>query len=512
MKIVIAGGGTAGWLAALMIKKVQGDSHEVMLIESSKIGIIGAGEGSTGFLTDIIQGNNWNYGCDEIDFIKSCNATVKLGIKHKDWKHKGHSYIAPIDGSATQGLSDYITLHAIANDIPFHLGSQDGYYIEHNKSSFFINEETKTLDNHKSHAYHFDAFLVGQYFKKVCGDSVQHIDSEILDVSLKENGEIDSLQLANGQTIHGDFFVDCTGFKRILAEKMRVKWNSYNKNLPVNKAMPFLLKYQEGEKIDPVTTAWAHSSGWMWQIPTQERYGCGYVYCDDFISDDEAKREIEESLGREIEPIRTFKFDTGRLESLWEKNCLFLGLCAAFAEPLEATSIHSTIVQLQTFIFEYLMDTKEETTNSSSIKIYNRRMTSMYDDFKDFLNLHYMTQRRDSEFWRYMTGGETATESTKIILELLKVRSVRPTDLVHYHGVAGAGLYNWILAGLGYIDKNLAKKELIFHNKVDFAHQIWNIHQFNFNLMIENMIDNTEMVLNTDKYLHGYSVSKHIHL
>jgi len=512
MRICIAGGGTAGWLAAMMIKKVQGDSHEVVLIESSKIGIVGAGEGSTGYLTDIIQGNNWDYGCDEIDFIKSCNATVKLGIRHRDWKHKGHSYIAPIDGSASQGLIDHTTLHAIANDLPFHLASQDGYFIEHGKSGFFVNEESKTLENHKSHAYHFDAFLVGRYFKKVCGDSVKHIDSEILDVVLRENGEVDGLLLSNGETVRADFFIDCTGFRRVLATRMGVKWRSYSKNLPVNRAMPFLLRYKQGERVAPVTTAWAHSSGWMWQIPTQERYGCGYVYCGDFISDDQAKMEIEESLGREIEPIRTFGFDTGRLEGLWEKNCLFLGLCAAFAEPLEATSIHSTIVQLQTFIFEYLMDTREETTNTSSIKIYNRRMGNMYDDFKDFLNLHYMTRRKDSEFWRHMTSGETATESTKTIIELLKVRSVRPTDLTHYYGVAGACLYNWILAGLGYLGRDLAKRELIFHNRTDFAKQIWDIHQFNFAAMTERMIDNTEMVFNPGKYTDGYSVSKHIHL
>jgi flavin-dependent dehydrogenase len=512
MKIVIVGGGTAGWLAALMIKKIQGDSHQVTLVESSKIGIIGAGEGSTGYLTDIIQGNNWDYGCDEIDFIKSCNATVKLGIKHKDWKHKNHSYIAPIDSSATQGLLDYITLHAVANDLPFHLSSMNGYCIEHNKSTFFINEENKTLENFKSHAYHFDAFLVGQYFKKVCGKSVTSIDSEVVDILLHENGEIQSIYLSNGQTIEGDFFIDCSGFKRLFAEKMKVKWKSYNDNLPVNKAMPFLLKYDGNEKIEPVTTAWAQSSGWMWQIPTQNRYGCGYVYCDEFISDDEAKREIEQSLGKEIEPIRTFKFETGRQEVLWEKNCLFLGLCAAFAEPLEATSIHSTIVQLQIFIFEYLMDTKEETLNRSFIKIYNKRIGQMYDDFKDFLNIHYMTQRQDSEFWRFMNSGNPATETTKLILELHKNKSLRPSDLNSYYGMAGAPLYNWVLAGLGHLNKNLAQKELLFHNKTDHAKQIWDIHQYNFEMTTPNLIDNNKLIFERDKYLHGYTISKHINL
>ena len=505
MKIVICGGGTAGWLAALMISKVQPD-HEVVVIESSKIGIIGAGEGSTGYLTDIIQGNTWNYGCNEIDFIKETSATPKLGILHKDWKQVGHSYFGPIDSTNSQGMCDYVLMYALANGIPTHTASFNGYMIEQSKSSFFVNPETG-LDNVKSHAYHFDAHKVGRYFKKVCGEKVRNIDSEVIDVNLDENGYITSVKLQDGQTVTGDFWIDCTGFKRIFMKPMENSWCSYQKHLPVNTAMPFLMPYGEDEKIDPVTTAWAQSSGWMWQIPTQERKGCGYVFSDQFISDEQAQLEIERVLGCEIEPIRFLKFDTGRIDRAWVKNCMWTGLSAAFAEPLEATSIHSTIIQLQYWIFDYLRDTQEQTCNPGSINVYNRRVAKMYDDFKDFLVMHYVTQRQDSEFWRWIATGATLTDNVKNLLELQKTRPISPVDFDAYHGYAGAGLYNWVMAGLGHLTPKMAQQELDFFGKNEIARDVWALQEYNAARLVEPMIDNTDFIKNIDNYVYGYHIS-----
>lgn len=505
MKIVVCGGGTAGWLAALMIKKVQ-PTHEVTVIESSKIGIVGAGEGSTGYLTDIIQGNTWDYGCNEVDFLRETGATVKLGIKHKDWKVKGHEYIGPIDGTNSSGMCDYMLMHALANDIPFHTASFNGYLIEQNSCSFTV-DSTGALQNSRSHAYHFDAHLVGKYFKKVCGEQVNYIDTEILSVNLTEQGYAKSVVCANGQEIEADFFVDCSGFARVFLKPMNNSWKSYKDNLPVNTAMPFLLPYQTDEAVAPVTTAWAQSSGWMWQIPVQARKGCGYVFDDRFISNEQAQREIEQLLGQPVEPIRFLKFDTGRTEAAWIKNVLWTGLSAAFAEPLEATSIHSTIVQLQSFIFEYLRDTQQETCNPGSIAIYNRRTAKMYDDFKDFLVLHYTGKRTDSEFWRWMQTGETLTDNVKNLLELVKTRPAQPCDFTGYHGYAGAGLYNWVLAGLGHVDSIQAKKDLVFYGRDSIAVDAWLVHDYNMQKISQDTINNTEFVKNIDNYLYGHSIS-----
>jgi tryptophan halogenase len=507
MKIVIVGGGTAGWLAALMISKVQAN-HNVTVVESSKIGIVGAGEGSTGYLTDIIQGNNWNYGCDEGDFLRETGATIKLGIKHRDWRGLGHEYIAPLDGTQSNSVgTDYLLCHALVNDLPFHTANPDGKFIEESLSSFYTEEDSDNVVNMHSHAYHFDAHKVGKYFKKVCGDDVANIDAEVVDIIVDETGFITAIVLNDGQTIEADFFVDCTGFARIFAKKLGVGWKSYRDHLPVNTAMPFLLPHND-DQIDPVTVAWAQKHGWMWMIPVQDRWGCGYVFDDSFVSHDDALAEIETTLGREIEPIRVFNFETGRSDKLWFKNCLFAGLSAAFAEPLEATSIHSTIVQLNAFVFQYLRDTREDTCNEASIAIYNRVMSRMYDDFMDFLNLHYATKRDDSEFWRWMGSGETWTDTTKTVIGLQKSRMLRPADLDLYFGSAGASLYNWILVGLGYFGKEEAKRELDFYDQHELANTVWTMNEYNNDQIIDRMIDNTEFIRSVGKHHYGYSFSK----
>lgn len=490
MKIVICGGGTAGWLAALMIKKIQKHSHDITVIESSKIGIIGAGEGSTGYLTDIIQGNTWDYGCNEEDFFKETSATIKLGIEHRDWKTLKHSYYGPIDGSRTAGqLPDVSLCYALKNDIPVHLMSEDGFYIEHKKTNFWYDENGK-FENTKSHAYHFDGHKVGQYFKKICmADSVNHKDSEIIEVLCDENG-ITGLRLSGDEIITADFYIDCTGFSRKLMNGLDVKWISYNKNLPVNTAMPFLLNYEKDETVYPVTTAWAQKYGWMWQIPIADRKGCGYVYDSNHISDEQAKNEIENVLGRTIDPIKIIKFDTGRLEKVWYKNCLSLGLSAAFAEPLEATSIHSTIIQLTTFIFDYLRDTKEETVNFGSQNIYNKKIGMMYDDFRDFLIIHYQTQRKDTEFWRYVSSKETRTDHVNNIIELCRTRIPKGCDFNNYYGSSGSCLWNWVLVGLGYINKQHGINELNFHNVSEEMIELTNkIYMNDMNERIKKMLE-----------------------
>lgn len=497
MKIVICGGGTAGWLAALMIRKIQ-QNHDVVVIESSRIGIVGAGEGSTGYLTDIIQGNTWDYGCNEQDFLKETNATVKLGIKHRDWRTVGHTYYGPIDSTDSgSARPDVMLLWALYNNYPTHLGSKNGQLIEKNSSSFYRPEHVDPAvgDNIRSHAYHFDAHLVGQYFKKiVTADGVNTIDAEILQVNQNDHG-ITSLLLSNGQTVDGDFFIDCTGFARLLMKELGVKWHSYSDHLPVNTAMPFLLPYDDNETVEPVTTAWAQTAGWMWQIPVTNRYGCGYVFCDQFKSHDQAHHEIETALGKKIDPIRFLKFDTGRLDRAWHKNCLALGLCAAFAEPLEATSIHSTIVQLNMFIWDYLRDTVDETVVSGSLNTYNRRTQDMYDDFKDFLVLHYQTQRRDSDFWKYVTSGATTTPFVQDVLSMSKHKLVSANDFRQFYGYAGPSLWNWVLAGLGHIDQKVAARELDFWSvDREFAKYRWDTFGQSAQMESEKMYENTEFV------------------
>jgi tryptophan halogenase len=480
MKIVIVGGGTAGWIAALMISKMR-PMHSVTVIESSQIGIIGAGEGSTGLLTSIIKNDIFDSGCDILEFLRETGATLKYGIMHRAWTPDlNQQYFGPIVGtSSTNIIMDGIFAHYhVLDKNKNHLSSLHGQAVDLGISPF--SKSNFTFDRNLDSALHFDAHKVGAYFKKITlrKDTVNHIDDEIIDVNLNEQGSIASLLLKSGKLVDGGFFIDASGFKQVLMKKLEVKWVSYQKNLPVNSAIPFLLDYEtETETPELWTTAWAQRAGWMWQIPVQDRKGCGYVFDDNFITPDQAHAEIETILGRKITPIRTLKFDTGRLEKAWEKNCLAIGLASAFAEPLEATSIHTTIVQLLNFTVEFLKPTLEATVNDGNINLYNRRTAKLYDSLKDFLVIHYMGGRTDSEFWKYITSGETATDFVKELLESCKVRTPTNRDFDIMFGNADWGLYSYVLSGIGKLHPSISKNLLDDLKPVSQARSIYDYEE-----------------------------------
>lgn len=457
MKIAIVGGGTAGWLAALIISKRQ-SFHEITVVESSAIGIIGAGEGSTGSMTNVIQNITFDYGCNEADFVKKCDVTPKLGIEFVNWKGDGQSYTSPIDGSFSSNQPfDYAFAHAFSEYGigGMHLCTEDGILIEHNKDTLFQSDGPA--------AYHFDAHKVGKYFKEVCGENVKHIDSEVLDVILDDSGFIKELLLKNGETLAADFFVDATGFSRVLMKKLGAKWHSYKDKLPVDRAMPFLMKYDQDEVIKPVTKARAQKNGWMWEIPLLNRKGCGYVFSSEFLDESQAQQEIEENLGKDIDPIRIIKFESGRLDQLWIKNCLSIGLAAAFAEPLEATSIHTTITQLEEFVVHALKNDREHTCDSAIIDMYNRQHEFMYDLLKDFLVLHYHAGRSDTEFWKFINRDSMLTDQVREIIEISKIRMPNAHSFFPMAGIAGWPLWSFILAGTGNLSQSIAVKDIMMN-------------------------------------------------
>ena len=489
MKIVVVGGGTAGWLAALMITKIRPE-HTVTVIESSKIGIIGAGEGSTGSLTNVVQNIMWDFGIDEQEFIRETDSTIKLGIKHIGWNKdtKSH-YIGPIDGSPTSNdQADVVFQHALGfrDQSLLHIATELGYKIHHNKNSF--------VEPAGNHAYHFDAHKVGQYFKKV-STHAEHIDSEVEHV-IKDSatGFVTELKCANGQTVKGDFFIDASGFNQVLMKAVGGKWKSYKENLPVNSAMPFLLPYEDDEVIEPVTNAWAQRNGWCWQIPTKNRRGCGYVFCDDFVTPDKAQEELELNLGKKIEPIRVLKFDSGRQEDLWIKNVLSIGLCAAFAEPLEATSIHTTIMQLKHFIFGSLGAHAKETCNPGTVEEYNNVNAHLYDTMKDFLVAHYTCGRNDTEFWKYIDSGATMTPFVKDIHEVCKHRVPNSSLFPRQEGSAGWPLWSYVLAGTGALSDETCRKEIIYNNDMRTSDSAYVYHIQEFDKMSKPLPDNTSYI------------------
>jgi tryptophan halogenase len=470
MKIVIVGGGTSGWLAALIIKSVH-KKHEITVVESSKIKTIGVGEGSTGFLRGVVNNEVNNYGCSEIEFMKYAKALPKLGVLFKNWI-KDKEYIEPIDSAATPGyFASYPLLLAyVSKNIPIHLASRDGRMIEYGISSFVRDENYKTPVGTQNHAYHFDAGLAGEYFKSKCVNSVNVIDSEVVNIDLDEFGNVLSLDLANKEKVFGDFFIDASGFHRIFMEKMENEFIEY-KDLTLNSAMPFRLDLSEMSNENFVTTAWAQKYGWMWMIPKSDHIGCGYIYDDRYLSAEDAKSEIENVLGKEITVLNNIKFKAGRLKQFWKNNVVSIGLSSCFLEPLEATSIHGTISQINNFVHFYLRDTVEETISDISISEYNRQTEKMIENFKTFILLHYYNTRKDTEFWKKMNSNAEKNKEIKKISKIAKNRLLNDfdTDTNSVYGATPHHLFNWVLPGLDTFSSDTAQKELLVNTREALA-------------------------------------------
>ena len=321
MKVVIVGGGTAGWVTAAMIYKYRTDI-DVTVIESSKLPIIGAGEGSADSLTWFINEPWPNDVVTEMDFLKKTKATPKLAINLKNWKGDGSSLYSPISPSSTASLPiDKLFLASILKYGKSDKASFNSWILDSNLSTF-DKKYKKVSQQIANHAYHFDGHAVGQYFKDVCIKfGVTIIDAEVEDLVFDESENLKDVKLTNGETLQSDLWIDSTGFNRVLMSKTNNKWISYKEQLPVNSAIPFSTDVSSFN-VRFETLAETMNSGWLWKIPLQQRHGCGYVYCDGFQTYDESVNELRTKLRQDIEPIKHIKFDCGRYENTWYKNSI----------------------------------------------------------------------------------------------------------------------------------------------------------------------------------------------
>lgn len=466
MRIVIVGGGTAGWLAAYYISSAQPDVHDITVIESSQIGIIGAGEGSTGLFTNILNGNFFPRKIDINDFMQFTDATNKIGIKFVGWNKEGKDFFSPLDGSNTAvSTNDMIFKYVLAKfgNEKIHLASRLGV-------DFYSKKNFENID-----ALHFNAHKVGQYFKNIClRQGVKHIDAVVLDL-VKDSitGNVIELILDNHKNEQGDFFIDCSGFARIIMSKLDVNWKSYKRYLPLNSALPFLLEYQPTDTIEPCTTATALSAGWMWDIPLKNRRGCGYVYNDQFISSEQAKIELENKFKRPIVPIKTIKFDPGRAEVFWKNNAISLGLASSFVEPLQATSIHTTISQIIMFVNDFLLPDLQSVNTIENQRSYNRRMSEMYDITLDFISLHYQGGRSDTEFWRWIQKEKIISPFANDLIERSKRKIVGHHEIGIKFGAPAVGLWNWTMAGLNLVSPEVAEHDLKISQIYDISEEMF---------------------------------------
>ena len=464
MHIVIVGGGTAGWLAAFMLQDAGRRANlavELTVVESSKIPTIGVGEGTTAVFRQMLQ----HFGLDEVEFLRETEATIKFGIRHRGWRRKGHQYDGPIDdphwvvSAAADGPQSFLDIYAVAAGLPVAQAHLFGYLLDQHKSPYARKADGGLIPlGPFHHAFHFDQALAGRWLRKK-SKGVEVIDAQVTGARRSaENGDIEALRTDSGTEISGDFFIDCTGFRRsLIAREMGARWVSYADRLPVNRAMPFWVDLKADEEIPPYTLASACDAGWLWSIPTQTRYGCGYVYSDAFHTPESAQAEIETTLGHKIQPRNDLRFDVGRLDRAWIGNCLALGLASSFLEPLEATSIHGTIVQLMVFTQFHLT-----TRGVEDREAYNTFVARQVDDFRDFINLHYVSERDDTPFWRHVKadciGRETRERLALWQSKMPEYADFRPLPGRFAH--VEQQLHYPVLDGLGLLSQQRAREHM----------------------------------------------------
>ena len=487
MKICILGGGTSGWLAALWITRLQPDRHKVTIVDSSKIGIIGTGEGTTGLFHGLLTGQLLGTPINIAEFFKETKATQKLGNKFVNWHKTPGYYYAPIDNTITHrdewdiSLMYHISKYGLKNA---HLSTICGHWIEENLCGF-----DKANNNSYNHgAYHFDGHMVGKFFKKMVKRDCTIIDSEYVGCKKDEKGNLKSIKLANGQEIYADYFIDATGFARVLNKEVDAGWHSYSKYLTLDTAIPFQTPHEEGKDIRPLTTSTALNAGWMWQVPTQERMGSGYVYDSSCITYDEALRELEITFGKPIEPIKTIKFEPGRVERPFCKNVMSIGLSCAFHEPLQATNIHSQIAMLQ-YLTGCVLRPDVLPANEYQNKLINTEYNKTLDMFTDLIQTHHKSGRQDTTYWKKTQFDTPMTDRVEAIKEFCNRRWPTTIDFFGGYGSAGYGVFiypiinnewiNWKSIGVPNADqthsqwiKTIKKLSSKVHNHQQFLNGV----------------------------------------
>lgn len=397
-RIVIAGGGTSGWLAAAALGKLFNKTHQVTLIESDEIGRIGVGEATIPPLRTFHR----LLGIDELELMRSIQATYKLGIEFTHWANREDKYFHSF-GVTGKDCWACDFQHFWVKGRQCGLANEFGAY-----STELMAAKAHKMWAYQEHglnfAYHLDAGLYANFLRTHAQKfGVRRVEGVFERVHLTAGGDIQSLQMQDGEIIEGDLFLDCTGFSaRLIQGALQVAYESYSQYLPCDSAVA--VQTQNIAEPKPFTQAIAHEFGWQWRIPLQHRVGNGLVYASRYVSDEVAKQRLLENLeGLPMGEVRSFKFHTGRRKKAWHKNCIAIGLAAGFLEPVESTSIHlamSAILRLMKLL-------PNGDILSESVDEFNSKFQFEMESVRDFIILHYCaTERDDSEFWRYCKNME----------------------------------------------------------------------------------------------------------
>jgi tryptophan 7-halogenase len=400
-KIAIVGGGTAGWMTAAVFAKVLGtEKYQIQLIESDEIATIGVGEAT---IPSILALNKL-LGIEEAEFMRKTQATFKVGIEFINWGAIGESYMHSFGAYGVNiGLLHFynywLKLHQQGKTKDIGEYSITAQAAKHNKFLHPVSTANSPLSQIK-YAYHFDAGLYARQLRAYSESmGVKRIENKIVKVNLRAgDGFIDSLLLSDGAVVEAELFIDCSGFKGLLIEEaLKTGYEDWSHLLLCDSAIAVQSKNKDAPP--PFTRATAHSAGWQWRIPLQERAGNGHVYASRFMDDETAKKILLDNIeGETITEPKLIRFKTGMRRKFWNKNCVAIGLSSGFIEPLESTSIHLIQKSIAT-LFECFPTSG---FNQVDIDKYNDKLQTDLLLIRDFVLLHYKaTRRTDSEFWTH---------------------------------------------------------------------------------------------------------------
>lgn len=458
--VVIVGGGTAGWMSATYLKAAFGDRVSVTLVESERVSKIGVGEATFSTVRHFFD----YLGLAEEEWMPHCAASYKLGIRFENWRRVGHHFYHPFEHLRTaNGFS--------LADWWLQLGDPAGsfdrdcfmipYLCDAKRSprlldgSLFAGEldgplGRSTLSEQRAqfpYAYHFDAELLAQFLAGYGTDQgVRRVIDDVVEVAQDERGWISHVTTREHGELHGDLFVDCTGFRGLLINQtLGGRFESFQDVLPNNRAVALRVPRDDDRfPIAPYTTATAMEAGWIWTIPLYRRNGTGYVYSDEFCTPEEAERTLREfaAPGRDDLPANHIRMRIGRNNESWIANCVAIGLSSAFVEPLESTGIFF----IQHGIEELVKHFPGERWDPSLADNYNRRVARVVDGVKEFLVLHYRAaERGDTPYWKETKVRQIPdrlAERLRHTPSLFDANTVYP----YYHGFE---MYSWNTMRLG---------------------------------------------------------------
>lgn len=506
--IIVLGGGAAGWMTAIYAKHVYPEC-KVSVVASEEIGILGAGESTTPMFIDFLDIVKIPF----YEFIENCGAVIKVAAKFANWNKNGEYYYNPFAADNDLAISD---LNSFIDPIEQHNSRALIYSIGKHDSQNKFDFNSKLAEENKfpfskngvrlaNFALNFDARLAADYLKRVALEQreIKYINDEVVSFDVDLEGNIKSIKCKEN-SVEADFVFDCSGFKRlIIGNFYNSEWKSYSKYLPTDKALPFFLSHEQvGSGVVPYISAIAMKYGWMWMTPLQHRYGCGYVFDSSYITVEEAKKEVEEYFGFEINPPKPglfFEFNPGMYERIWINNCMAMGLSSGFIEPMEATAILSNLSSIKKLPqkIEDLLYANNEYKNS-----FNEKYKKEQEEILSFIYLHYITNKVDTDFWKNFVNDNEMPELLKNIIDKYNKKILTYEDFNNMDFFALEN-YLFVLRGNGILNEQAYIDEFnkTYSEQENLNYELFKIKQdlsLQSAISWEEMLDLIESVKNAN--------------